>query len=140
MWRTLREGDNAVPVAGFGRKGQRMAEKVELRLTGRQRDETGEENVTELLTEAQLFRRNGSIVILYEETQEGVGTKNTLKLKGDVLELVKAGSVRTRMTFQEGKEYLSDYATPYGCLQMGIRTDALSYDAIWHEVTAQCFV
>ena len=100
-----------------------MEKKVRLAVTGRQRDETGEETVTELCVEAGYFERNDSIYILYEEIQEGAVIKNTLKLKGSILELTKGGAVRTRMVFQEGKECLSEYVTSYGCLQMGVRTE-----------------
>lgn len=102
-----------------------MEEKVRLVVTGRQKDETGEEAVTELRAEARLFERNGSIYILYEELQEGTAIRNTLKLKGSILEMTKEGAVRTRMTFQPGKEYMTEYATPYGCLQMGVRTETV---------------
>ena len=105
-----------------------MEEKVLLRLTGIQRDETGEENVTDLCVNALLYRRNSSTYILYEEAQgetEAV-IRNTLKLKDCVLELVKTGAVRTRMVFRQGKECMTEYVTPYGCLQMGLRTDVLS--------------
>lgn len=100
-----------------------MEKKARLTVTGRQKDEAGEETVTELYTEAGFFERNDNIYILYEEVQEGALIKNTLKLKGSVLELTKGGAVKTRMLFQEGKECLSEYVTPYGCLQMGVRTE-----------------
>ena len=105
-----------------------MEEKVLLRLTGIQRDETGEETVTDLCVKALFYRRNNSTYILYEEAQEETGAviKSTLKLKDRVLELVKTGTVRTRMVFRQGKECMTEYVTPYGCLQMGVRTDALS--------------
>lgn len=67
------------------------------------------------------------------DTSNGVNTSNvmgtivksTIKLKNSVLELSQRGVINTRMVFEPGKEYITDYATPYGCLKMGITTHSL---------------
>ncbi len=101
-----------------------MADIVHLTLTGRQRTEEGEETLTEITTESECYTRAGSLYLLYQEPldQNGSAAKCCIKLKDSVLEITKNGAVRTRMVFQEGKEYLTDYVTPYGRLKMGIRT------------------
>lgn len=92
-------------------------------LTGRQRDETGQENVTKLSAEAEYYERNGSRYILYEENEADTGsTQNIIKLKEGLLELTKKGSVSTRMIFEEGQKHVTDYNTPFGALQLGITT------------------
>lgn len=104
-----------------------MNQKAHLTLTGHQTDETGETAVTEHRGAGEYFEKNGSLYILYEETPNGTDTivKNTLKLKHSVLELTRRGGINARMVFEAGKEYLTDYATPYGCLKMGISTHSL---------------
>lgn len=104
-----------------------ISKKGNLTLTGRQKDETEETAVTEYKGEVECFERNGSLYLLYEEiTDEGSAVvKNRIKLKDSVLELTKQGNVTARMVFEPGKEYLTDYATPYGCLKMGIATHSL---------------
>lgn len=110
-----------------------MAVNAHITLTGRQKDETGEVAVTEHSGAAEYFERNGSCYIFYDNTPgrvdapDGASTiaKSTLKLKNSVLELSQRGSINTRMVFEPGKEYITDYATPYGCLKMGIATHSL---------------
>ena len=104
-----------------------MSQKVHLTLTGRQKDENGEIALTEHSGDAEYFEKNHCVYLLYEENPDGTDTivKNTLKLKHSVLELTRRGGIRARMVFEPGKEYLTDYVTPYGCLKMGISTHSL---------------
>lgn len=103
-----------------------MKKKVRLTLTGRQRDETGQENVTELSAEAEYYERNGSRYILYEENEADTGcAQSILKLKDGLLELTRKGSVNTHMVFEEGREHMTDYNTPFGALQLGIVTSGV---------------
>lgn len=100
-----------------------MKKKVRLTLIGRQRDEMGQENVTELSADAEYYERNGSLYILYEENEADTGcTQSIIKLKDGLLELTKKGAVNTRMVFEEGREHMADYITPLGTLQLGIAT------------------
>ena len=105
-----------------------MGNQVKLTVTGRQKDEFGTETVTETKAAAEYFERNGTIYILYEETPEGTGavTKNTIKLKNNVLELTKKGTLNTRMVFDAQNDYRMDYQTPLGCLQMDIHTETVT--------------
>ncbi len=104
-----------------------MRQKVHLTLTGRQKDETGETALTEHSGDGEYFEKNDCVYLLYEERPDGTDTivKNILKLKPSVLELTRRGGINARMVFEPGKEYLTDYATPFGCLKMGISTRSL---------------
>ena len=104
-----------------------MAVNAHLTLTGRQKDGTCETAVTEHSGAAEYFEKNGSCYIFYEEVYDGGDTviKNIVKLKNSVLELSRRGSISARMLFEQGKEYITDYATPCGCLKMGISTHSL---------------
>lgn len=104
-----------------------MGKKVQLSLINRQTVRGGEATVTRQSAEAEAFEKNGSLYLLYEDPpgEEGAAARNRIRLKGSVLELTKRGGVSTRMVFEPGMEYLTDYATPYGCLKMGILTHAL---------------
>ena len=104
-----------------------MAEKAMLTLEGRQRDESGEETVTRLRTQADYSIRNGCHYILYEEKlpdSEAV-VKNLIKLKGSVLEMTKRGPVSSRMVFEAGQSHRTDYVTPYGILPLEVCTQEL---------------
>lgn len=104
-----------------------MNKKIQLTLTGRQRDMSGEETVTETVVPAEYFQKGNSHYILYEENMEGTSavTKNTVKLKGSVLELTRRGVVNTRMILEPGRIHRMDYATLYGDLQFNIDTSSL---------------
>lgn len=104
-----------------------MAEIIQLTLTGRQRTAEGEENVTETSLQAEYYEREDGFYLLYQEPMDERGSvaRSCIRLKGSVLELTKKGAVRTRMVFEAGREHLTEYVTPYGCLQMGIRTEKL---------------
>lgn len=109
-----------------------MSETVKLSLVGRQRDETGAETIAETFANAEYYEKNGSIYLLYEEIQEGLeaAVKNTLKLKGSVLELTRRGAVDAHMIFEAGRVHPSDYATPYGRLKIGVRTHSLAVSSV----------
>ena len=104
----------------------KMNNQVRLTLIGRQRDPSGIETVTELSADAEFYERNGSLYILYEEkSEDGSLTKNVIKHKNNLLELTKKGAVNTCMIFEPGREYITDYLTPFGLLRLGILTDSL---------------
>ncbi len=50
---------------------------------------------------------------------------NRIKYKDNLLEVTRNGTINTRMVFENGKEHITDYATPYGCLRLGILTHSL---------------
>lgn len=100
-----------------------MRKEVQLTLTGMQRDEEGQENITRLSARAEYYLKDGSHYILYEENQPASGlTKNTIKFKSNLLEVTKRGAVNSRMVFEKGKEHMMDYATPFGLLRLGVLT------------------
>lgn len=104
-----------------------MDKKVLLTLTGRQRDPSGDETITELSAEAECYERNGSLYILYEErAEDGSLAKNVIKHKSNVLELTRKGAVNTCMVFDPGKEHTAYYTTPFGLLRFGILTDSVT--------------
>lgn len=101
-----------------------MGKTVLLTLTGRQRDGTGEENITKITARAEYYEKNGAIYLLYEEVpdKDSPIVHNRIKYKNNMLELNRKGAVNTRMVFESGKEHMTDYVTPYGSLQLGILT------------------
>lgn len=104
-----------------------MDKQVLLTLTGRQRDPSGVETVTELSAEAECYERNGSLYILYEErAEDGSLSKNVIKHKSDLLELTRKGAVSTCMVFEPGKEHMADYTTAFGLLRLGILTESVT--------------
>lgn len=100
-----------------------MGKEVQLTLIGLQRDEEGQENITRLSVMAEYYLKKDSHYILYEESQpDGRPAKNTIKFKNNLLELTKRGVVNSRMVFEKGQEHMTDYATPFGLLRLGVLT------------------
>ncbi len=101
-----------------------MAEKAMLTLIGRQRDESGEESVTESRAAADYYQKGDSSYILYEEALDDFGdvVNNTIKCNGSMLEMTKRGKIRSRMLFEAGQTHRTDYVTPYGTLPLEVST------------------
>lgn len=104
-----------------------MAENVHLTLTGIQQDENGERDINSTYAAAEYYERNGSHYIFFQETDpdSSAVVKSTIKFKNNSLELTKKGNVTTRMVFEPGQEYITDYITPFGSVQMGILTHSV---------------
>lgn len=97
-----------------------MIKDVRVTVKGVQRDDSTEISRTEIVVPGEYYFKNGSHYIFYEETAEDTGEpiKNSLKLKGNMLELNRKGAVNGRMIFETGKSHVADYATPFGMLRM----------------------
>ena len=55
---------------------------------------------------------------------EGVDepVSNLVKFSPEVIEVTKKGLINVHMVFEEGKQNLTSYQTPYGALMIGINT------------------
>lgn len=97
-----------------------MAEDIRITIRGTQWDDAGQSDSTVLTVSGEYYFTNGSHYIFYQETEKDSGEhiKNSLKLKGNMLELNKKGAVNCRMVFEAGKSHAMDYATPFGLLRM----------------------
>ena len=115
-----------------------MERNVALTLIGRQRDPESGETVTKLSAAAECFERNGALYIFYEESTKDGGTiKNRIKLKDLLLEVTRKGAMNNCMIFETGREHMTEYTTPFGCLQMGILTHSIETDRSDNELTIE---
>ncbi|MCM1409436.1 MAG: DUF1934 domain-containing protein [Lachnospiraceae bacterium] len=107
----------------------KVTKDVKITVKGVHRDAETEISRMEISVPGEYFFKNGSHYIFYEETEEGSGTsvKNSLKLKGNLLELNRKGAVNSRMVFETGKSHVVDYATPFGMLRMETATSRILY-------------
>ncbi len=96
----------------------------------------GEEDITELKTSGNYYRKNDKIYILYEEIPEDAGhaAKNTLKLYGDCVELIRKGGNSVNIVFSPKESWESQYVTPYGCLKMTFVTESISIEERADEI------
>ena len=103
--------------------------KVMMKITGKQVDSENSEDKVEFMTEGSLYERNGSLYLLYEESEvSGMpGFKTRLKLTGDTVKMKRTGPgiPGTEMEFRDGQKYESYYYTPYGPFEMELITERL---------------
>ncbi|MBO5165346.1 MAG: DUF1934 domain-containing protein [Lachnospiraceae bacterium] len=113
-----------------------MTKEVLLAITGMQFDLTAEESNIQTITAAEYYERNNSRYVLFEETDEESGqkTKGMLKFKDNLLEVTKSGFVNVHMIFEENKKSLTDYATLFGNILIGIDTRKITLTEEEHKI------
>jgi uncharacterized beta-barrel protein YwiB (DUF1934 family) len=90
--------------------------------------QTDEEEPIEVVTPGSFYKKNDSYYAVYKETElSGMeGTTTTLKIKKDKFSLIRMGSTSTKMDFDEDKKNVSMYKTPYGTIELRIKTNSLN--------------
>lgn len=104
-----------------------MTKEVLVYVSGIQQEVDGGEPIV-LVTAGTYYYRNGKHYILYEEIDEdGQVSKNTIKIGPQAVDVIRKGVVGNHMLFEQGKENLTYYDTPYGSMLMGISTSRISF-------------
>lgn len=104
-----------------------------LKITGKQIDDLFEEEQVQFVTEGKLYRRNGALFLVYEESEVSgePGYKTSLKLKGDTL-LMRRFARGTKpddgIEFKQGRKYTGYYETPYGAVDLEVLTNSVKSD------------
>ncbi|MDD5949393.1 MAG: DUF1934 domain-containing protein [Lachnospiraceae bacterium] len=99
-----------------------MKREVLVSISGSQQ-ESGEDAL-EVLLPGQYYKRKDTHYIKYDQYDEDTGEllKNTIKVKGDSVELKKTGYSNVRMYFKENSHYTSYYDMREGSLLMETHT------------------
>ena len=80
----------------------------------KQYDVDGNMDTIEIKAYGQIIEKNGSIYIKYNQKEEDMEVKNTIKISEDCIKVIKSGSVNSTMTFTKGNKHTNKYATPQG--------------------------
>ena len=98
-----------------------MKKDVTLTIRGTQRID-GDEETVELFTCGQLFRRNGSYWISYDESETTgfAGHHTTLHIEKDRVTMRRSGKSNSSLVIEKGARHLCTYDTGYGELCIGI--------------------
>lgn len=93
---------------------------------------TLEPAVTVQEVDAEYFCRGGSHYLFYEEHLEGYPElmRTRVKQKGQRLEVHRQGTVGYSMSFEAGKTYRTEYATPYGVVLLDIITKSVEVQSM----------
>lgn len=107
-----------------------MKKKAIITVSSRQINEENNDENVEVVTPGNFFKKEEKYYAVYEETEiSGMkGTTTTLKIEDNKLSLIRIGSTSSKMEFDEKKENVSMYTTPYGTLQLKIKTSDLDVD------------
>ena len=81
----------------------------------------------ELVTPGEFFKKDDFYYAIYNETEiSGMeGTRTTLKIRNDKVVIIRDGTTSANMEFEKGKQNISLYNTPYGILELKIKTRGL---------------
>ncbi len=81
----------------------------------------------QVIAPGEYYFKNGSHYLLYEDADDAgeSGTKNIIKFRPDHLEVIKNGSISTKLVFEKDKKTLSQYQTPFGIIMIGVTTTSV---------------
>lgn len=84
----------------------------------------------ESITPGSFYKEGGFYYAVYDETAiSGMeGTHTTLKIGENHLVLEREGSTSAKMEFEQGREHVSLYNTPYGGMEVKIDTKSMKID------------
>ena len=101
-----------------------MEKEVVISIKGMQNYEGALPDVVELVTQGRLAREGERYTLSYQESElTGLsGTLTTIRVDGPEVTLMRVGEFNSQMVFQEGRQHLALYDTPYGALSVAVRT------------------
>ena len=105
-----------------------MTKDVLIAIRGMQFEGAEDPEAIEVIQKGQYYQRNGSHYLVYEEPVEGSSDRilNRIKFKTDEVQVTKKGAVNTMLSFKQNEKNMTNYATPYGNLIMGINTHQIN--------------
>jgi uncharacterized beta-barrel protein YwiB (DUF1934 family) len=104
-----------------------MKKKAIISVSSKQSDN---DEVIEVVTPGDFYKKDGSYYAIYKETKlSGMeGTTTTLKIKNDKFSLIRMGSTSANMDFNKDRKSRTMYKTPYGAVEMKIKTNEIDID------------
>lgn len=89
--------------------------------------EIDQDEAVEVISVGEYYNRNNKHYVIFEEMVEDENghnsiIKNTIKISGKQVEIMKKGPNRMHMIFEENQKNMSYYETPFGTLLIGIYT------------------
>lgn len=86
----------------------------------------GESHTMKYVQDGQHYLKNGQHYIFYEEAVEGTHEtiKNRLTFNEAFMQVSKKGPLTSEMHFETGKEWETQYQTPFGTMRMQVKTHA----------------
>ena len=101
---------------------------VILTIRGRQWEGSGTTEAMELVTEGNLFRKEGAWFLRYRESEAtGLeGTTTTIRVDDEsTVSLIRTGATRMKLTFVQGRRHVTRMDLPFGTVDVGVFTSAV---------------
>jgi uncharacterized beta-barrel protein YwiB (DUF1934 family) len=112
-----------------------MNRNVDVFVTGiHQREGEPTEKVETVATGIYEELTDGSRIVEYDEEQEVSGGSmkihNRVQIEpgGRTMEIIRAGATSSKLRFGESVEYDTEYLTPYGSMQMKVKTSSFDFN------------
>ena len=110
---------------------------ITLKIVGKNNIDEEEETI-EFVTEGKLYERDGSLYIVYDETELlGMpGCKTSIKIQPGKVKMARFGLNKektTEMEFEKGKRYQNKYSTDYGVFSLELVTNEMLQDMNYQE-------
>jgi len=100
-----------------------MRKNVLVTVKGTRRDRENDAEVIELVSPGTFHHKNNSYYIIYKETAIA-GMENattTIKAEGDIVTIIRNGSINMRQVFERDKMHRSVYQTTFGSMDMMVK-------------------
>lgn len=106
-----------------------MTKDVMVSISGLQ-IEGGEGGETvEVISNGEYYYRDGAHFVIYneisEENSQECDTRCVLKMTPSQIDLMKKGTITTRMCFEKGKTHMGQYSTQFGEIRIGTTTNSI---------------
>jgi uncharacterized beta-barrel protein YwiB (DUF1934 family) len=88
------------------------------------------------VAEGVYFEKNNATYFLYEELHdENVRVKTTVKVKSDLVTVIRTGAVQMKQHFIKNEETASIYRSVHGPMEMVTKTETIDFR--WNEAKAK---
>ena len=103
---------------------------IMLKIIGKQLSWDMEELQLEFVTEGQIYEKDQSLCLVYDESEfSGMpGCKTKLEFTEDQIKMSRLGKdigIDTEIEFRKGKRYKGYYDTPFGAIEMEVLTNEI---------------
>lgn len=111
---------------------------IMLKIVGKQMNAEAEEDMMEFMTEGKLYKKNGAIYLMYQESElSGMeGCTTSLKIKDGTVRMRRFGEnvpIDTVIEFQKGKRFEGFYDTPFGSVELEVLTNEVIDNLIYED-------
>lgn len=104
-----------------------MKKKAVISIKGEQSFQNLERENLELVTNGTLYEKSGAFYLVYDESElTGLpNTKTTVKISQDGVSVLRTGKFPSTMIFEENRQNVSLYRTPYGEMSVTVTTEKI---------------